>query len=70
MSKAKKEEFFDPSIEPDAVCGNCDYHSPTSKGQMCANTRSTKYTQHTFNDDTCGRFFWPCSKRWPDADCG
>lgn len=66
---AAKDEFFDPTIEPDAVCGNCDYHSPTAKGQMCGNTHSPNYTILTMPDDSCRRFF-PCGKRWPDADCG
>lgn len=64
-----KDEFFDPTIEPDAICGNCDYHSPTVKGQMCANTRSPRYSLVTMADDRCNRF-WPCSKRWPDCDHG
>lgn len=61
------KEFHDELIEPAAICSNCDYHSPTFKGQMCANTRSPKYTLHTMPDDCCDRF-WPCSKRWPDCD--
>lgn len=63
------ENFFDQEIEPKAVCGNCDYHSPSSRGQMCGNTRSPRYTILTMPDDGCGRFF-PCGKRWPDADHG
>lgn len=66
----RAEKFFDREVEPPAICGNCDYYSPGPKGgKRCNNTRSTNYTIQTMPDDSCGRFF-PCCKRWPEADHG
>lgn len=67
--RQKLTEFFDQEIEPKAICGNCDYHSPSLRGHLCSNTRSLKYATLTWPDDGCGRF-WPDSKRWPEADHG
>jgi len=67
MPNEAMSEFFDQEIEPKATCGNCDYHSPTLKGQICANSRSIFYATLTMDDEGCGRF-WPCSKRWPNCD--
>lgn len=65
------KEFFDQEIEPDTICGNCDYHTtPGVGGQICGNPRSPRYLVITMKDDQCGRWFWPCSKRWPDCDHG
>jgi hypothetical protein len=63
------EPFFDRDIEPDAICGNCDYHAPSTRGQICCNQRSAYLSMVTTDDFGCGKFF-PDGKRWPDADHG
>lgn len=69
------EQFFDQEIEPKALCRNCEYFdgggldakgNPINQAGDCHNSQSGRF--QTTADDTCGRFFFPCSTRWPNAD--
>ena len=66
--QTKPKDFYDDLIEPKPLCGNCDSTAPTNQGQICTNTRSPKFSQVVREDGSCGKWFWPCSKRWPDCD--
>lgn len=69
------EKFFDQLIEPAAICRNCEYFDGDGLGRDgvpinfegdCGNSCAPAF--QTNQDKTCKQF-WPCSTRWPDADC-
>lgn len=61
------KDFHDRLIEPKALCGNCDSHAPTDRGQICCNSRSIHHNTVTTEENGCNQFF-PDPARWPDAD--
>jgi hypothetical protein len=61
---------FDPEIEPEAICGNCDSWKEDLNGNHhCLNGRSPLETLLTDFNDHCAKFF-PDPTRWPEADHG
>lgn len=76
-NQATLPEFFDQEIEPKPLCRNCEYFDggglkpngdPVNGHGDCHNSASGRF--QTSLDETCGRHFFPCSTRWPDADHG
>lgn len=69
------ELVCDPTEEPQAKCGNCEYFDggglidgvPIHADGDCRNSRSPRFT--TSIHETCKQFF-PCTTRWPYADDG
>jgi hypothetical protein len=62
------DQFFDPSDEPKAECGNCDSWIEDMNGHHhCMNKQSIKYGLLPDVDYGCKNFF-PDPRRWPEAD--
>lgn len=60
----------DNDDEPEAICANCQYWVGDLDGQkICFHRLSPYGAMPVTAEQSCNKFF-PCFKRWPEADHG